>query len=119
MSGAHAFSNRAAAQVQVLATICALSRDSANPMVSLGDVEWGWAIVRRSLNTIRRDIANHLSGSDFESLVLAIRRAVKDADPHGISRTNLLRKKGVSKAKPQDVTAAIGRSVDLLLSSGD
>ena len=55
-----------------LATIRALSRDPSDPAVCAKDIEWGFGVVRRSHETIKRDAERFMSGSTFEALVKAI-----------------------------------------------
>jgi hypothetical protein len=104
--------NRAAGHTLVLATIRALGENPDAPIVKLADIQWGFAIVLKSLETIRAGITDHMAGSDFEALCLAVRREVKATAEKGISHTQLLRKKGISKAADKDVLGAIKRCVD-------
>jgi hypothetical protein len=94
---------RGPAQAQVLATIRALgvASDPRDARVTRADIEWGWVIIRRSLNTIQSGIDEHLSDSDFEQLCKVIRRFVIAAGAEGIAESVLLRRKGVSKAEPR------------------
>jgi hypothetical protein len=104
--------NRAAGHTLVLATIRALGENPDDPIVKLADIQWGFAIVLKSLETIRAGITDHMAGSDFEALCLAVRREVKATTEEGITHTQLLRKKGISKAADKDVAGAIKRCVD-------
>jgi hypothetical protein len=53
-----------------------------------------------------------MSGSDFEALTKHILEHVRKAGPDGIARSVLLRRTGVSKAKPTEICSAIGRLVE-------
>jgi hypothetical protein len=103
--------NRAGEQTVKLATIRALSRDAADPAVSAQDIAWGFGVVRRSHETIKRDSDRHMAGSDFERLCKAIVEAVSKAGSEGIKRSDLLRRSGVKHAKPYEVEAAMKRLV--------
>ncbi len=98
---------RAAEQTLKLATIRALSRDAASPVVGLADIEWGWAVVQSSLDTIDVGVKVHLAGSEFERLCKDIEGMVILAGGEGIAKSALLRRKGVSKAEPRMFDAAI------------
>jgi len=50
-----------------------------------------------------------MSGSDFETLVKAIKEHVRKAGPEGIKNSDLLRSSVVRKAKPFDLKGAIDR----------
>jgi hypothetical protein len=77
--------------------------------VTLEDVRWALGIARISHATILRDAARHMSGSDFESLC---KEHVRKAGPDGLKHSDLLRRSGVKKAKPQDLKGAIERLID-------
>jgi hypothetical protein len=53
-----------------------------------------------------------MSGSDFETLVKAIKEHVRKAGPEGIKNSDLLRSSVVRKAKPFDLKGAIDRLID-------
>lgn len=98
---------RAAEQTLKLATLRALSRDWEAPAVGSDDIAWGWAIVAHSIETIQDGIKRHMAGSDFERLHKTILEAIREAGPAGIAHSHLLRRKGVSKAKPKEFDEAI------------
>jgi hypothetical protein len=98
--------------VAKLATIRAISSNPAAPAVSVDDLRWGLGIARISHTNILRDAERHMSGSDFETLVKAIKEHVRKAGPEGIKNSELLRKSVVRKAKPFDLKGAIDRLID-------
>ena len=104
---------RAAEQTLKYATIRALSRDGVMATVTLDDVEWGYAIVQRSLDSISSGIRDHMAGSQFEELCKAILVALNKARDGALSMSQLLRVKGVSKAEDRMVNAAIDRLVKI------
>jgi hypothetical protein len=104
--------SRAGEIVVKLASIRALSSNPSEPAVTVDDVRWGLGIARISHASIIRDAARHMSGSDFESLVKAILEHVRNAGSGGLKHSDLLRRSGVKKAKPQDLRGAIERLVD-------
>ncbi len=98
---------RTAEQTQKLATLRAISRNPARPVVEVDDVEFGYAIVQRSIDVIDDARDKHMSGSDHEALHKLILQHVKEAGEDGLARSVLLRKKGVSAAKPHELDGAI------------
>jgi hypothetical protein len=70
---------RAAENTVRLASIRAISRDPARPLVAVEDVEWAWAIVHRSIAIITEGVERHMAGSMAESLRKAIVRALSQA----------------------------------------
>lgn len=103
---------RSAEQTLKLASIRALSRDPASPAVALSDVEWAYEIVLASIENIKQGVSDHMAGSDFEALVKCIERYARQAGGEGIAWSDLTRRKGVSKAEPRLVEAAIKRLVE-------
>lgn len=104
--------NRAGDNTSKLATIRALSRDSANPVVSTEDIEWAFGIVWRSIQTVEDGADRFMSGSAFESLCKAILEAVRQCnDPKGLKNAELLRKPGVSHADGRMLGDALSRLV--------
>jgi hypothetical protein len=98
---------RTAEQTLKIATIRAISRDPGNPVVELEDVEYGYAIVQRSIDMIDDGVRKHMSGSEFETLHKTILSAIESAGCDGISFSVLRRKRGIAAAKPQDFKGAI------------
>jgi hypothetical protein len=103
---------RSAEQTLKIASIRAIARDPAEPRIALEDVEWAHALVLRSVETISKGVADHMAGSDFEALCKCIERYAKEAGPTGIAWSHLMRKKGISRAEPRFVKAAIDRLVE-------
>jgi hypothetical protein len=106
--------NRAGDYTSKLATIRATSRDPSNPVVNLEDIEWAFAIVLASIQTVEDGADRFMSGSPFEALCKAIIEAVRTGkDPKGLKNAELLRKPGVSQAEPRLIESALNRLLDL------
>lgn len=99
------FVSRAAEQTLKLATIRACSRSARAPAVSLDDVEWGWAVVSKSLYALEAGVGKHMVNSDFEKLCKTIEEALHQFGGK-ISKSVLLRQRGMAK-EPRLVTAAL------------
>ena len=97
---------RTAEQTLKIATVRAISRDSVKPIVEIEDVEFGYAIVRRSIVTIDEGVRKHMSGSPFHALCQKLLGYIKAAGAKGMAQSALMRKQGV-KAAGQMFTAAI------------
>lgn len=107
--GAHdGLIGRTAEHVIKIATVRALSTNPANPRVSTEDVEWAYAIVQRSIDTLDAGAREHMAGSQFEELCKAIMRELKRAGGE-IAQSKLVRAKGVSKSDDRMVKAALDR----------
>jgi hypothetical protein len=102
---------RTAEQTIKLATLRAISRNSSAPSVSVGDVEWGYAIVQASIASINRGVEEYMAGSQFEELCKAIVSALKKTKDGTLPQSMLVRKRGVSKADDRMVDQAIKRLV--------
>jgi RepB DNA-primase from phage plasmid len=104
--------NRAGDNTSKLATIRALSRDTANPVVTLQDIEWAFGIVWRSIQTVEDGADRFMSGSAFEALCKAILEAIRqNRDPKGLKNAELLRKPGVSHADERMIGDALNRLI--------
>jgi hypothetical protein len=75
-----------------------ISRNQVRPVVEIEDVEWGYAIVRRSIVTIDEGVRKHMSGSAFEAICKKLFEYIKAAGPKGIAKSGLMRKPGVNAA---------------------
>lgn len=104
---------RAAEQTLKFATIAALARSPGTPAVSVDDVRWGFALVKASINTLDEGVRLNMAGSEFEALVKAIERAIIPAGRVGVTKSELLKRRGISKADDRMVDAALRRLVDL------
>lgn len=102
---------RTAEQTIKFATIRAISRNPSEPSVSLSDVEWGHAIVQRSISSINRGVEEFMAGSQFEELCKAILTALRNSKDGSLPQSTLVRKRGVSKADDRMVEQAIKRLV--------
>lgn len=109
---------RSAEQTQKYATLRAISRNPARPVVEVEDVEYGWSIVQKSIDMIDDGVRKHLSGSEHEKLHKLILQHIEEAGGDGISKSVLLRKKGASTANTQAFNSAITylQDADLIVS---
>lgn len=98
---------RAAENSLRLATVRAISRNPAEPAVTSEDVEWGWAIVHRSIQIITQGAERHMSASPAEALRKSIVEVLRDAGDKAVPFSTLLRKKGVSGADLREVEGAL------------
>ncbi|CAH1657049.1 conserved hypothetical protein [Hyphomicrobiales bacterium] len=110
-NGVEGIIGRTAEQTIKLATIRALSRDGARARVTLDDVEWGYAVVQRSLDCLDRGVREHMASSEFESLCKAIVAALRKSKDGAMPMGHLLRIKGISRSEDRHVNAAIDRLV--------
>lgn len=102
---------RAAEQTIKFATLRALSRGGFRERVTMDDVEWGYAIVQRSLDCLDAGVREFMSGSDFEALTKAIMAGLRRTRDGALAWSVLLRTKGVSKFDDRTVSAAVERLV--------
>ena len=98
---------RAAENTVRLATIRAVSRRPSDPVITVEDVEWGWAIVYRSIAVITDGVETHMAGSMAESLRKAIVRALSQAKDMTLPWSQLLQREGVSHAEGDDVSKSL------------
>lgn len=102
---------RAAENTIRVATIRAISRTPSQPVVTVEDVEWGWAIVYRSVQMIRDGVHKHMSASPAEALRKSIMEGVSEA-PAGLTYSKVLERKGVRGADLKQVADALQWLVD-------
>lgn len=103
----HHVNGRAAENTVRLATIRAVSRDPANPVITVDDVAWGWGIVHRSIQIVSDGVDRHMSGSATEALRKAIVRALEHAQNNTLAWSHLLQREGVSAARQDEVAEAV------------
>lgn len=103
---------RAAENTIRLATVRAISRDPKAPAVNVEDIEWGWAIVHRSIQIINDGVSKYMSGSTTEALRKAIVAALADAKDHTLAWSHILQRQGVSQAEADDVSKALQWLID-------
>jgi hypothetical protein len=103
---------RAAEQTQKIATIRALARNATAPAITAEDVAWAWGIVRASIAEIERGAADNMAGSEFETALKKIERAVLAAGPDGVARSVLKRRKGISQYEDRIFDAVVRRLVE-------
>ncbi|RVO89860.1 bifunctional DNA primase/polymerase [Sinorhizobium meliloti] len=97
---------RAAENTIRLATLRAISRNPWRPFVTVEDVEWGWAIVFKSIGIMELGVKN-MAGSDQEELRNAILEALRKAKGGTLYRSRLMRLAGIKHASTTDYTAAM------------
>ena len=109
--GAHdGLIGRTAEHVIKIATVRALSNNPREPRVTVDDVEWAYAIVQRSIDTLDAGAREHMAGSQFEELCKAIMRALRRAGGT-LPQSKLVTRTGISKADDRMVKAALDRLV--------
>jgi hypothetical protein len=108
----HHINGRAAENTIRLASIRAVSRDPAAPLITEKDVAWGWAIVHRSIQIVTEGVDRHMSGSTAEALRKAIVRALEAAPKHTLPWSFLLQREGVSSAESDEVSKALQWLID-------
>lgn len=81
----------------------------SDPAVSANDIRWAFKVVRSSIETIETGAREMMAGSEFESVVMDVERAVIAAGEAGIKWSDLLRAKGVGKRDDRAVEAAVKR----------
>jgi hypothetical protein len=111
-AGRGGVTNRAAANALRIATIRALARDPKCPAVSVEDIGIGWGLVRASIAEIERGVDQNMAGSEFETALKLIERAICEAGPEGITQSVLKRRKGISKYDDRTIDGAIKRLVE-------
>src|SRR5437773_2687785 len=80
-----------------LATLRAISTNPANPAVTVDDIEWGWAVIHRSIDSVSQGVARYMAGSNAEALRKLVYGHIQDAGGGGIPKSVLMRKAGVTK----------------------
>lgn len=103
----HHVNGRAAENTVRLASIRAVSRNPADPLVTTEDVAWGWAIAHRSISIVTEGVDRHMAGSTTEALRKAITRALEGAKDQTLPWSYLLQREGVSSARQDDVAEAL------------
>ncbi len=98
--------SRAAEQTLKMATIRAVSRSPAAPVVRDDDIDWGWAMVSHSLHAIEGGVDRFMTSSDFEKLRNAILGHL-EASGGSLALSLLLRKGVVKSNEPRRVEAAL------------
>jgi hypothetical protein len=77
--------------------------------VTAEDVEWAWAFVRESIRALEDGARQFMASSAFEELVKTIEREVTRVGYAGMPFSKLTEVKGVAKAEPRMVEAALTR----------
>lgn len=108
----HHVNGRAAENTVRLATIRAISRNPADPVITSDDVAWGWAIVHRSIQIVSEGVDRHMSGSTTEALRKAVIRALERAPDQTLAWSHLLQREGVSAARQDEVVEAASWLID-------
>ncbi len=108
--GAHdGLIGRTAEHVIKIATVRALSNCPSNPRVSVDDIEWAYAVVQRSIDSLDAGAREHMAGSQFEKLCKDILAALRRTKDGRMPQSKLVSAKGVSKADDRMVKAALER----------
>lgn len=97
---------RAAENTVRLATIRAISQNPVAPVISVEDVEWGWAIVYASIELVTSGAAKHMHASPAEALRKAIVTALREAKDYTLPLSKLMVRKGVSGADMRELQQA-------------
>lgn len=105
---------RAAENTIRLATLRAISRNPWRPFVTVEDVQWGWAIVFKSISIMEAGVKN-MAGSEQEELRNAILAALGKAKNGVLYRSRLMRLADIKHATMSDYTSAMA----WLYASGD
>ncbi|MDX0426820.1 hypothetical protein BMJ32_12930 [Sinorhizobium medicae] len=108
----HHINGRAAENTIRLASIRAVSRAPAEPVITEEDIAWGWAIVHRSIQIVTEGVNRHMSGSTAEALRKAIVRALEAARDNTLPWSFLLQREGVSAAEADEVSKALQWLID-------
>ncbi|WP_440531399.1 DUF3987 domain-containing protein [Sinorhizobium fredii] len=108
----HHINGRAAENTIRLASIRAVSRAPAAPVITEEDVAWGWAIVNRSIQIVTEGVNRHMSGSTAEALRKSIVRALEAARDNTLPWSFLLQREGVSSAEADEVSKALQWLID-------
>ncbi|MCK1640459.1 hypothetical protein IVA95_23455 [Bradyrhizobium sp. 157] len=90
-----------------LATLRAISQDPRNPAVSVADIDWGWALIHKSIDSVSQGVARYMAGSNAEALRKLVYGHIRDAAGSGIPKSVLMRKAGVTKATPFELDSAL------------
>lgn len=102
-----AINGRVAENTIRLATLRAISREAAAPLICVDDVEWGWAIVHQSIQLIMDGTEKHMSASPAEALRKSILAVLREAPEGTMAFSTMLRKRGISGADMRDVEGAL------------
>lgn len=90
-----------------LATVRAISRCPSAPLITAEDIEWGWAIVHRSIQVATDGADHHMSGSAPEAMRKAILEALRQAKGHCLPWSQVLQREGVTKGSIKEVSEAM------------
>jgi hypothetical protein len=108
--GAHdGLIGRTAEHVVKIATVRALSNNPRDPKVTLEDIEWAYAVVQRSIDSLDAGAREYMSGSIFEDLCKAILSALRKSKDGSLPQSKLVAARGVSKADDRMVKSALER----------
>jgi hypothetical protein len=96
-----------------LATLRALSRDPANPAVTVADVRWARAIMMESIRAIDSGIEQHMHCSALEGVMAAILRHLRGAKRGEMFKSKMLGRSGIRGVSDQAFNDAIKRLRDI------
>jgi hypothetical protein len=92
-----------------LATLCALSRSSVAPAVSVEDIAWARALVMASVEAVDAGVDRYMVSSRFEELCNAVLAALRTAGGGTMFRAEMLRRRGVRGADERMFNEAVKR----------
>lgn len=98
---------RASENTQKLATLRAISRNAADPRLTVEDINWGYSIVQRSLDNVDTGVRDYMADSDHERLGKAIVEALKGTKKGLLHESSLVRRKGIAKYDERARNSAI------------
>ena len=75
--------------------------------ISTADIEWAWAVIHRSIDSVAVGVARYMSGSASEALKKLVHGHITDAGKAGIAKSTLMRGRGVAKATPFELEGVI------------
>lgn len=88
---------RASENTQKLATLRAVSRCPETPLVTAEDIQWGYAIVQRSLDNVDTGVSQYMADSEHERLCKAILEVLRNSKTGAMSVSTMIRRKGIAK----------------------
>lgn len=104
-----------------LATLRALSRCPAGPLVTVQDIAWAKSIVMASIVAVDAGIDRYMVSSRFEELCNAILAALRTASDGSMYRAELLKRRGVRGAEERmfaDATKRLQETGDIEKTDG-
>lgn len=88
------FVNRIAENAIKMAMVKAVSENPEHPMLSVSDMEWGWAISERSVREFIEQAAGNISENEYEAKAKAVQAAVVASGAEGATMSHIGKKCG-------------------------